>query len=165
MFPNFSVQTARIYEGQNNKQLLLINYTSITIKHSWITHLEQNVAYWSYFFLCLTCKRSMTNVTFQSWIKIGKWMQLNQESYHCVLHIKYWNFHRMPNYVQLNTKWMQLCAQNFSSGVSIWRLFLSWVFFQLEAKYTQLPDDLKQCNRSYISMTNPICIKTEISKI
>jgi hypothetical protein len=101
-------------------------------------------------------------------------MQLNQGSYHCVLHIRYWNFHRMPNYVQLNTKWMQLCAQiYFSNGISIWWLFLwhsvlyflSWVFFQLEAKETQLPDDLKQCNRSYISMSNAMCIKTDISKI
>jgi len=106
--------------------------------------------------------------------QIWQWMQLNQGSYHYVLYMKYWNFQRMPIYVQPNTKWMQLCEQKyFSNGVSIWRLFLwhsllyfrSWVFFQLEAKYTQLPDDLKQCNRSYISMTNPTCIKTDISKI
>ena len=43
--------------------------------------------------------------------------------------------------------------------------FQSWGFLQLEAKNTQLPDDLKQCNRSYISMTNSTCIKTDISKI
>lgn len=35
-FRNFNVQTGCMYEVQNNKELLLINYTRITNKHSWI---------------------------------------------------------------------------------------------------------------------------------
>jgi len=34
MFPNFCVQTSCKYKVQNNKELLLMNYTRIIIKHS-----------------------------------------------------------------------------------------------------------------------------------
>ena len=172
MFPHFNVQTGCIYEVQNKKvapNKLHQDYYQAQLNNSSWT--ECNIQKLLLFV-------SLTNEVWLMWLfkldQNWQWMQLNQGSYHYVLYIKYWNCHRMPNYVQLNTKWMQLCAQkHFSNGVSILRSFLwhsllyfhSWSFFQLEAKYTQLPDDLKQCNRSYISVTNPTCIKTDISKI
>jgi hypothetical protein len=80
----------------------------------------------------------------------------------------------MPNYVQLNQNSCSYVLKNifpiafqFEYYFRDYGLlyFQSWGFFQLEAKYAQVLDDWKQCNRSYIFMTSTICTETDISEI